>query len=162
GQGELPKEWATKVGPTARRRQRRRFAPKKGEAKLDGLALSPEALRAVVIGQAGGTDTIENGNDSLRRRHIRVAHQDARGVASQVARLQLVAMSMNREQADAIAFQLRQLWLGANRDRDHLTSDGPAIFQPSGADFANRQVEPAGYLTSEKLGSQIALLNPQE
>src|SRR5437667_4899510 len=78
-------------------------ATKHGKPHLNSLAALSEALRAIKVGHACFLQFLEDGRQARQCLGIRTADQDAKAIAAQVARSQLVAMPADAEHAHAVA-----------------------------------------------------------
>src|SRR5262245_11379622 len=89
-----------------------------------------------------------------------VADQDAKSVALQVTRFQLVRVPRHAQDADAVAIELGNGRFARPGDGNPLASHRPAVLQSRGADVAVRNVQSAGHLSDEILGPKVGLLDP--
>ena len=125
------------------------------------LAVTAEPLRAVEVRQALAAQPIqERGDDGLIADGW-LADEDAKAIAVQMARTQFVGMPADAQNLDAVAFELRQVRLGAGGDGDHLPGHGVAILQSRGADLADRDIETARDLPGEVLSPHVPFFQPK-
>ena len=124
-----------------------------------------EALRAVEVWQALLQDASEDGvNRAATVRQwsgIIGSDQDAKAIAVQMARADLVRVPADAQDLDAVAVECWHLRFDGRRNGDHLAGDGTAILQPRGADLADRDVEPLGDLPLEILRPHVAFFDPE-
>src|SRR5262249_12612339 len=125
------------------------------------LAVAAEALCTVEVRQPVALQALHDRRRQLPGPVSDVADQDAKAIAVEVPRLELVAVPADAEDADAVAFEVVEARLDRCRHRHHLPRDGVPALQPRGADIADGNAEPPRDLAREILRAHAALLDPQ-
>src|SRR4051794_27250990 len=113
-----------------------------------------KSLSAIIIRQPMLTNTF--GELSRVGGRVRFTNENAKAIAMQMPRAELVRMSADAQHLDAIAFELWQPCFDAGRHRHHLPGHGASILEPRGADFADGHIETASDLPGKILGAHIA------
>src|SRR5262249_55544986 len=163
GQDQLAQERAAQVLPPAGRGGRRGLAAEQGQAELQRLEVAAEALRAVEIGHARAAEPVEDAGEPVVGAGLGgdVAHQDAEAVAAQVARLELVPVAAEVEQADALTLQPVEAVRGRGGDGNPLPRDGVPVLEASHPDLAGSDFQAARDLPAEVVGPHAAFLDPE-